>query len=158
MLLAVFAVMALTAPLISPYDPLFQNISASLTPPSNGYPLRLVVPGFYGTYWVKHIHEITVLDEPFNGYWNNPAYRIPDNSCACVEPGATPKRTVPISRCNVRSTLERLRNGDARRYRVTGNRDDRPVGLDHVEAHEMRDGFIAEVVAGAEDGGLLEGG
>ncbi|MBN9052228.1 MAG: molybdopterin-dependent oxidoreductase, partial [Rhizobiales bacterium] len=28
----------------------------------NGYPLRLVVPGHYGTYWVKHLNEINVLD------------------------------------------------------------------------------------------------
>jgi DMSO/TMAO reductase YedYZ molybdopterin-dependent catalytic subunit len=39
--------------------------------------LRLVVPGYYGTYWVKHVNEITVIDEAFNGYWMNPAYRIP---------------------------------------------------------------------------------
>ena len=28
----------------------------------NGYPLRLVVPGYFGTYWVKHLSEIEVLD------------------------------------------------------------------------------------------------
>ena len=28
----------------------------------NGFPIRLVVPGCYGTYWVKHLNEITVLD------------------------------------------------------------------------------------------------
>ena len=38
-LLAVFVLLAIFAPLLSPYDPLFQNISASLTPPSPEYPL-----------------------------------------------------------------------------------------------------------------------
>src|SRR5581483_5967180 len=61
----------------------------------NGFPLRLVVPGHYGTYWVKHLNEINVVDREFNGYWMNPAYRIPDNSCACIEPGTAPKKTVP---------------------------------------------------------------
>jgi sulfite dehydrogenase (cytochrome) subunit A len=77
----------------------------------NGFPLRLVVPGHYGTYWVKHLNEITVMDETFNGFWMNPAYRIPDNTCACVEPGATPKKTVPITRFNVRSFITSLANG-----------------------------------------------
>ncbi|HXF64661.1 MAG TPA: nickel transporter permease [Caldilineaceae bacterium] len=37
LLLAVFVLLAIFAPLLSPYDPLFQNISASLTPPSREY-------------------------------------------------------------------------------------------------------------------------
>jgi sulfite dehydrogenase len=78
----------------------------------NGFPLRLVVPGFYGTYWIKHVHEITVADELFNGYWMNPAYRIPDNACACVEPGATPAKTAPITRLNVRSFITSLAGGE----------------------------------------------
>lgn len=36
-LMIVFAFLAIAAPLISPYDPLFQNISAGLTPPSPDY-------------------------------------------------------------------------------------------------------------------------
>ncbi|MDB6054260.1 MAG: oxidase [Verrucomicrobiales bacterium] len=78
----------------------------------NGYPLRLVVPGHYGTYWVKHLHEIKVIDEVFNGFWMNPGYRIPDNSCGCVEPGVKPAKTIPISRFNVRSFLTSLKDGD----------------------------------------------
>jgi len=74
----------------------------------NGFPLRLIVPGHYGTYWVKHLNEITVLTEPFTGYWMNPAYRIPDNDCACVEPGTTPGKTKPIARYNVRSFITSL--------------------------------------------------
>jgi len=77
----------------------------------NGYPVRLVVPGYYGTYWVKHLHEITVLDEVFGGYWMSTGYRIPDNACACVEPGTTPKKTVPIQRLNVRSFITSLNDG-----------------------------------------------
>jgi len=77
----------------------------------NGFPLRLVVPGHYGTYWLKHLHEIRVIDETFNGYWMNPAYRIPDNECACVPPGTKPDKTVPIQRYNVRSFITNLQNG-----------------------------------------------
>src|SRR6266853_5383833 len=38
-------------------------------PVLNGFPLRLVVPGYYGTYWVKHLNEITVIDNVFDGFW-----------------------------------------------------------------------------------------
>ncbi|MBL9170516.1 MAG: molybdopterin-dependent oxidoreductase [Verrucomicrobiales bacterium] len=71
----------------------------------NGYPLRLVVPGHYGTYWIKHLHEITVVDEVYAGYWMSTAYRIPDNACGCLEPGTAPTKTVPIQRFNVRSFI-----------------------------------------------------
>jgi len=71
----------------------------------NGYPLRLIVPGYYGTYWVKHLHEITVVDKVFDGFWMSAAYRIPDNPCACVNPGSTPSKTIPIGRYNVRSFI-----------------------------------------------------
>ena len=77
----------------------------------NGYPLRLVVPGYFGTYWVKHVHEITVLDKVFDGFWMSAAYRIPDNSCACVPPGTVPAKTVPIARYNVRSFITSLADG-----------------------------------------------
>ena len=74
-------------------------------PMLNGYPLRLVVPGHYGTYWIKHLHLLTVVGEAFAGFWMSTAYRIPATEGACVEPGTTPKTTVPISRFNVRSFI-----------------------------------------------------
>lgn len=79
----------------------------------NGFPLRLVVPGYYGTYWMKHVHQINVIDRVDDSYWMSTAYRIPDNSCACVEPGTTPKKTVPINRLNVRSFITSLSQGSA---------------------------------------------
>ena len=80
-------------------------------PMLNGFPLRLVVPGYYGTYWVKHLNEITVIDNVFDGFWMKTAYRIPDTPCACVEPGTAPKATVPINRFNVRSFITSLADG-----------------------------------------------
>jgi len=74
-------------------------------PMLNGFPVRLVVPGWYATYWVKSLSDITVLDKPFEGFWMKTAYRIPDNPCACVPPGAKPAKSTPISRMNTRSLI-----------------------------------------------------
>ena len=77
----------------------------------NGYPLRLVVPGRYGTYWVKHLSDIAVLDKSFDGFWMTRAYRIPANACACTPPGKPPATTVPIQRFNVRSFITSVMDG-----------------------------------------------
>jgi sulfite dehydrogenase len=80
-------------------------------PMLNGYPVRLIVPGYFGTYWVKHLNEITVIDEILANFWMATAYRIPDNPCACVAPGTAPKRTTPINRFDVRSFVTNLKDG-----------------------------------------------
>jgi DMSO/TMAO reductase YedYZ molybdopterin-dependent catalytic subunit len=77
----------------------------------NGFPLRLIVPGYYGTYWVKHLNEITVIDSVFDGFWMKSAYRIPDTPCGCVEPGTAPKATIPINRFTVRSFITNVTDG-----------------------------------------------
>jgi sulfite dehydrogenase (cytochrome) subunit A len=88
-------------------------------PMLNGFPARLIVPGWYATYWVKHLSEITVLDREFDGFWMRKAYLIPDTPCGCVEPGTAPAHTVPINRLDVRSLIvapsgdERLTAGKA---------------------------------------------
>ena len=53
--------------------------------------------------------SIKVLDKVFDGFWMSAAYRIPDNACACVEPGTAPAKTMPIGRFNVRSFITSLR-------------------------------------------------
>ncbi len=71
----------------------------------NGFPARLVVPGWFATYWVKSLADITVLDKAFTGFWMKTAYRVPDTPCACVPPGQTPQKSVPITRMNTRSLV-----------------------------------------------------
>ncbi len=77
----------------------------------NGYPLRLVVPGYFGTYWVKHLNEITVLDKPLDNFWMTTAYRIPDNDCNCVAPRTALAKTKPIGRFKVRSFITSVADG-----------------------------------------------
>jgi len=77
----------------------------------NGFPLRLVVPGWYSTYWVKMLSDIEVLDRPDDQYWMKTAYRIPDVPGANIKPGQTGFKTVPINRMVPRSFLTNLREG-----------------------------------------------
>ncbi len=79
----------------------------------NGFPLRLVVPGWYSTYWVKMLSDIEVLDHPDDQFWMKTAYRIPDTPNANVRPGETGFATVPISRMNPRSWITSLVSGQA---------------------------------------------
>lgn len=79
------------------------------TPPPmlNGFPLRLVVPGWYATYWVKALNEITVLPEKFRGFWMEKAYHIPATPNADESPGHLATETVPINRLSLRSLFVR---------------------------------------------------
>jgi DMSO/TMAO reductase YedYZ molybdopterin-dependent catalytic subunit len=76
-------------------------------PMLNGFPLRLVVPGWYGTYWVKSLSDITVLPQAFSNFWTDKAYRIPSGPNGTESPEHMAKDTVPINRFNVRSVIVR---------------------------------------------------
>jgi hypothetical protein len=80
-------------------------------PVLNGFPIRMIVPGWYGTYWMKHLNEVAVLDKEFEGFWMKGAYRIPDTENGMIEPGTAPKATVPINRFNVRSFITSVADG-----------------------------------------------
>ena len=69
----------------------------------NGFPLRLVVPGWYATYWVKALSDIEVLDKPDDNFWMKTAYTIPDTPHADMEPGQTGVKMVPINKMVPRS-------------------------------------------------------
>src|SRR6195256_5311341 len=78
----------------------------------NGFPLRLVVPGWYSTYWVKMLNDIEVLDQPDTNFWTKTAYTIPDTPNANVRPGETGVPMVPINRMVPRSFITNIKAGD----------------------------------------------
>lgn len=69
-------------------------MNGTALPLLNGFPLRIVVPGWYSTYWVKMLSDIEVLSEEDQNFWMAKAYRMP---VAPVKPGDTGFATKPIS-------------------------------------------------------------
>lgn len=86
-------------------------INGEQLPLLNGFPLRLIVPGWYSTYWVKMLSDIEVLSAPDQNYWMATAYRIPDTPHANAMPGETGFKTVPINRMVPRSFITNLAAG-----------------------------------------------
>ena len=58
-------------------------------PPQHGFPLRLVVPGWYGMTSVKWLSRITLVDEPFDGYQMRHSYRVRHEEEEAGEPITT---------------------------------------------------------------------
>jgi sulfane dehydrogenase subunit SoxC len=52
------------------------EVNGEPLPPQHGFPLRLVVPGWYGMTNVKWLARITAVAEPFEGYQQSRAYRL----------------------------------------------------------------------------------
>ena len=77
-------------------------------PHFNGFPARIIVPGWTGTYWVKHITSIKAVTKPETGFWMNPAYRIPVGKFPLVTRAFTSQDTavnVPITEMVVNSLI-----------------------------------------------------
>jgi DMSO/TMAO reductase YedYZ molybdopterin-dependent catalytic subunit len=65
-------------------------------PPQHGYPLRLLVPGWYGMTSVKWLARIAVLDAPFDGYQQRHSYRLRQEEDEAGD---------PLSRIRVRALM-----------------------------------------------------
>ncbi len=82
-------------------------------PHFNGFPARIIVPGWTGTYWMKHVTAAKAVSKPWSGFWMNPAYRIPVGKFPVVahfdsQENAT---TTPITEMVVNSLITSPANG-----------------------------------------------
>ena len=104
----------------------------------NGAPARLVVPGWTGTYWMKHLTDIRIEPKAFDGYWMKSAYRLPTGAFPGVRflTQETPE-TTPITEMLVNSLIvsplsgARLRRGQ--RAELSGKAWDNGAGIAAVE-------------------------
>jgi len=79
----------------------------------NGFPARVVLPGWTGTYWMKHVSKISAVTKPFEGFWMKSAYRIPVGKFPVVARFASQETAVntPIAEMVVNSLLTSHANG-----------------------------------------------
>jgi len=102
----------------------------------NGFPLRLVVPGWYATYWIKMLSDIEVLNDRDHNFWMEKAYRLPADLCGCVQPGEPITRSVPIGKMTVRSFITNVEQGGTLRggvpTTVKGIAFDQGYGIDRM--------------------------
>jgi sulfite dehydrogenase (cytochrome) subunit A len=104
----------------------------------NGYPVRLIVPGWTGTYWMKHLTNIEVSSAPLKNFWMQAAYRVPAGLFPVDHPfqSQANETTVPITEMVVNSLIaDPLEGGEAERsgFTVRGVAWDRGAGIDRVE-------------------------
>ena len=75
-------------------------------PMLNGFPARLIAPGYFATYWVKCLSWVRLLDKTDDNFWMNPAYRVPETPRGTTMPEdvkAGKVKMIPITRMPVRS-------------------------------------------------------
>lgn len=89
------------------------EMNGELLPHWNGFPARVVIPGWTGTYWVKQLIEINVISKPFEGFWMNPAYRIPKGKFPVVDRfiSQETETSTPITEMVVSSLITNLEEG-----------------------------------------------
>ena len=117
------------------------GMNGDMLPLLNGYPLRLIVPGWFATYWVKMLSDIEILDTDVDdSYFMAKTYRMPATP---VAPGDKDFPTVPISYMPPRSWI----TSHAQGARVAR---DRPIELRGIAMGGDAGVARVEVLAGGK--------
>ncbi len=78
----------------------------------NGFPARLIVPGWTGTYWVKQLTSVKVVSKPEANFWMSAAYRLPRGKFKTPSFKSQVKEAnEPITTMVVNSLITSLRSG-----------------------------------------------
>jgi len=80
----------------------------------NGFPARLIIPGWTATYWMKHLTAVNVMSKAFDGFWMKTAYRIPKDrftsgQFSSQETGSA----MPITEMLVNSLITNVEDGQS---------------------------------------------
>ena len=104
----------------------------------NGAPARLVVPGWTGTYWMKHLTRVRLEPQPLDNFWMKSAYRLPAGAFPPSQFATQDtKETSPITEILVNSLITSHESGSRVRrglpLTVAGKAWDGGAGIETVE-------------------------
>jgi DMSO/TMAO reductase YedYZ molybdopterin-dependent catalytic subunit len=104
----------------------------------NGFPARIVVPGWTGTYWVKGVTSIKVVAKPEKNFWMSAAYRLPRGRFKTPSyKSQVTEANEPITTMVVNSLISSLKNGErvprGRPLEIRGVAWDGGAGIARVE-------------------------
>jgi len=104
----------------------------------NGFPARLVVPGWTGTYWVKQLMSVKIVTQPEKNFWMSTAYRLPRGKFATPTfKSQLYAPNEPITAIVVNSLITSLKSGQqvarGKPIKVKGIAWDGGSGIDRVE-------------------------
>jgi DMSO/TMAO reductase YedYZ molybdopterin-dependent catalytic subunit len=105
----------------------------------NGFPARIVVPGWTATYWMKQVTTVNAVAKPFDGFWVKSAYRIPRGKFPLVDRFVSQETDVstPITEMVVNSLITNVVNGQqvpqGRPFEIKGVAWDGGYGIARVE-------------------------
>jgi DMSO/TMAO reductase YedYZ molybdopterin-dependent catalytic subunit len=104
----------------------------------NGFPARLVVPGWTGTYWVKQLVSAKIVSQPEKNFWMSTAYRLPRGLFKTPSfESQVAAANEPITTMVVNSLITSLRNGQqlprGKAIDVKGLAWDGGAGIERVE-------------------------
>ena len=107
-------------------------------PHFNGFPARLIVPGWTGTYWVKQLVNVKVTSQPEKNFWMSTAYRLPRGRFKTPTfQSQLYAPNEPITTMVVNSMITSLKNGQqlprGKPIEVKGIAFDSGSGIDKVE-------------------------
>jgi DMSO/TMAO reductase YedYZ molybdopterin-dependent catalytic subunit len=92
------------------------EMNGAALPHWNGFPARIVVPGWAATYWIKQVVSIRALAQPLTSFWMNTAYRIPMGKYPIIDRFTSQESdtSTPITELLVNSLI--TNPGDGRQF------------------------------------------
>jgi len=112
--------------------------------PQHGYPLRLVVPGWYGMASVKWLNRIELVSEPFTGYQQLQAYRYRQSGDDPGEPVSLIKVRALMVPPGIPELMTRTRLVKAGTVKLIGRAWAGRLGITRVEISQDRGSSWAE--------------